>query len=241
MNHDRERLATAYLTTMRPRARRRFDAHLLACEPCWREVSLARRGRQLAETARDVAPPELREDIRAAVTAAAPPSARARPRRRIVAAAIMALAVAAGTAVVMRPWPHPRPAPDAGAPPAIIAAAVASYRANRLPGTAVPAAPAPQLTPLNLGLVGAAGGELNGMAVTMFAYRTPSGERLTILVSTRPFPEASHARELGGAEGAWTMRSRGVTIICAQHTHAMLLLGSDPALVRQAGALLNAI
>jgi hypothetical protein len=37
------------------------------------------------------------------------------------------------------------------------------------------------------------------------------------------------------------MRFDGVAVICAQGTHAMLLLGSDAALVRQAGALLNAI
>jgi hypothetical protein len=241
MSHDPGQLAAAYLTTMRPRARRRFEAHLLACEPCWQEVSLARRGRQLAETARDLAPPGLRDDIRAFVTAAATLRApRQRPRWPIMAAAVTAVAVLAGAIVLVRPWPHTRPAPGA-APPAVIAAALASYRAGRLPGPAVPAEPAPALTPLGLGLAGAARGELGGVAVTMFAYRTPSGERLTILVGSRPFPEASHARELGGTEGAWTMRSSGVTIICAQHTHAMLLLGSDPALVRQASALLNAI
>ena len=242
MNHDPEQLAAAYLTTMRPNARHRFEAHLLACEPCWQEVCWARQGRQLAETARDLAPPQLREDIRAAVTTAAVlPSASAHPARWIVAAVVMAVAVLASTAVLVRPWPHNRPAPDAAASPAVIAAAVASYRADRLPGTAVPAEPAPTLTPLTLHLAGAARGELDGLAVTMFAYRTPSGERLTILVSSQPFPETSHARELGGTEGAWTMRASGVTIICAQHTHAMLLLGSDPALVRQAAALLNAI
>ena len=90
-------------------------------------------------------------------------------------------------------------------------------------------------------LAGAAAGQLDGVAVTMFAYRTPSGARLTILRSSQPFPEAAEAREFGGTEGAWTMRSSGVTVICAQGTHAMLLLGSDPALVRQAAALLNAI
>ena len=57
---------------------------------------------------------------------------------------------------------------------------------------------------MTLGLVGASHGELGGVAVTMSTYRAPSGERLTILVSRRPFPEAGHARELGGAEGAWT-------------------------------------
>ena len=51
MNHDPEQLAAAYLAGMRPRARRRFEAHLLACEPCWQEVSLARRGRELAASA----------------------------------------------------------------------------------------------------------------------------------------------------------------------------------------------
>ena len=89
--------------------------------------------------------------------------------------------------------------------------------------------------------MGAAGGELGGVAVTMFAYRAPSGARLTIFRSSRPFPEASQARELGGTEGVWTVRSSGVTIICAQGTHTMLLLGSGATLVRQAGALLNAI
>src|SRR5260370_19973889 len=87
MSHHPEQLAAAYLTTMRPRARRRFEAHLLACEPCWQEVSLARRGRQLAATARDVAPAELRDDIRAALPAATPPAASPPPLRPNVAAA----------------------------------------------------------------------------------------------------------------------------------------------------------
>jgi hypothetical protein len=241
MTHDPEQLAAAYLTSMRPRARRRFEDHLLACEPCWQEVSLARRGRHLAETARDVAPARLREDIRAAVAAAAAqPAARPRPLRRGLAAAAIAAAVLVGAAVLVQPWPHSRPAASA-APSSVIAAAVTSYRASRLPGTAVPAEPAPDLAPLHLRLAGAAAGQLDGVAVTMFAYRTPTGVRLIIIRCSRPFPEAADARELGGTEGAWTVRSSGVSVICAQGTHAMLLLGSDPALVRQAGALLNAI
>jgi len=241
MSHHPEQLAAAYLATMRPRARRRFEAHLLACEPCWQEVCLARRGRQLAETARDLAPAELREDIRAAIaTAATLPAASPLPLRRIVVAAV-AVAVLVGTAVLLRPWPHSLPAADSAAPPAVIAAAVASYRADLLPGTAVSAEPAPKLTPLHLRLVGAAAGQLNGIAVTVFAYSTPSGARLILFRGRQPFPEAIEARELAGTEGAWTMRSSGVTIICAQGTHALLLLGSDATLVRQAGAFLNAI
>jgi len=242
MSHHPGQLAAAYLTTMRPRARRRFEAHLLACEPCWQEVSLARRGRQLAETARDVAPAGLREDIRAAIAAAATlPAASPRPVRRIAVSAALAATALAGAVAVARPWPHSLPAADSAPQPAVIAAAVASYHADRLPGTAVPAEPAPTLTPLHLRLVGAAAGQLNRVAVTMFAYRARSGARLIIFRSSQPFPEATEARDLGGTEGAWTLRSSGVSIICAQRTHALLLLGSDPALVRRAGTLLNAI
>jgi hypothetical protein len=238
MSHDPELLAAAYLTTMRPRARRRFDVHLLACEQCWQEVTLARRGRHLAETARDLAPAGLRENIRTAVaTAAALPPADQRPRIRLVAATVMAAAILAGIATVVGAWPHVR---QGGRTPAVIAAAVTSYRSGRLPGTAVPAA-APDLTSLDLHLTGAARGEIGGLTVTTFAYAAPSGERVTIIRSSRPFPEASTARELGGTDDAWTARSRGVIIICAQRTHAMLLLGSDSALLRQASALLNAI
>ena len=106
-------------------------------------------------------------------------------------------------------------------------------------------APSPQvngnLTPLHLRLAGAAAGHLHGLAVTMFAYRTPSGTRLIIFRSSKPFPEATRARELAGTQDAWTARSSGVTIICAQHTHAMLLVSTDAALLHQAGSLLNAI
>lgn len=242
MNHDPERLAAAYLAAMRPRARRRFEAHLLACESCWQEVSLARRGRELAESAREVAPPGLRDDIRAAIvgTAARRPPGHPRVLRPAVAAAAVIVALASA-AVLARPWQHPA-AGRAPAPPAAVAAAVASYRTSRLPGTSVPAGQAPDLTRLGLHLVAGAAGRLDGATVTMFAYRTPSGARLTLYRSDRPFAEAAGARELGGAEtAAWTVQSSGVTILCARGNHAVLLLGSDPALVRRAGTLLNAI
>jgi hypothetical protein len=37
------------------------------------------------------------------------------------------------------------------------------------------------------------------------------------------------------------MRSDGVTVLCARGDHAVLVLGSDPALVRRAAVLLNAV
>jgi hypothetical protein len=61
----------------------------------------------------------------------------------------------------------------------------------------------------------------------MFAYR--AGGRLTIVLSRLPLPEGTRARELRGNENAWTVRSGGLTIICAQGSHAMLLLGTGAA------------
>ena len=54
MRHDPQRTAAAYLGGQLPRRHRdRFEAHLLACEDCWGEVQASRRGRALAETARE--------------------------------------------------------------------------------------------------------------------------------------------------------------------------------------------
>ena len=239
MKHNPEQLATAYLTTMRRGGRRRYEAHLLICESCWQEVRLARRGRELAEAARGAAPPGLRDDIRAAVTAAASlPTDRPRTRGLIAIAAATALALAVGTTMIARPWQHsPR---VFAAAPAMLAAAVVNYRANRLPGSAVPGDLAPDLTKLRLRLVGAAAGQLDGIPVTTFTYRTPAGARLAIYRSSRPFPEAAEAHQLGGEDGAWTTRASGITVICSQGTHTMLLLGSDAALVKHAGSVLNA-
>ena len=242
MNHDPEQLAATYLAAMRPAARRRFETHLLACESCWQEVSLARRGRELAESARQVAPPGLRDDIRAAVADTAARHPATRPRRRLADVAAAAVIVAlAGASVLARPW-HAPPAGRAPVPPAAVAAAIASYRSDQLPGTSVPAGQAPDLTRLGLHLAAAAAGQLNGVTVTMLVYRTSSGARLTLYRSDQPFAEAAEARELGDAEtAAWTMQSSGVTVLCARGSHSLLLLGSDPALVRRAAVLLNAI
>src|SRR6266568_5427001 len=65
------KLAAAYLDGLRARAHRRYEEHLLDCEACWREVSLARRGRELAESIADTAPAGTREKIRVAVASAA--------------------------------------------------------------------------------------------------------------------------------------------------------------------------
>src|SRR6266508_2775655 len=128
MRHDPERAAAAYLAgELGPRQRERFEAHVLACDDCWREVTAGRQGRALAESLREVAPQHLRERIRATIAAA--PAGR---RRRIrlgtrmpalmgVVAALVAVAVAGGLLALRAPAP---------AQPVAITAAVASYRAG---------------------------------------------------------------------------------------------------------------
>lgn len=66
--HDSETAAADYLGGgLHPRAVRAFERHLLGCEQCWQEVEAGRTGRRLAESARQVAPPELREQLRAVI------------------------------------------------------------------------------------------------------------------------------------------------------------------------------
>ena len=66
--HDPERNAAEYVSgELGRRATRWFEAHLLNCEDCWREVLLGRLGRRVAEEAREQAPAGLRERVRAAV------------------------------------------------------------------------------------------------------------------------------------------------------------------------------
>ena len=67
--HDPELNAALYLAgELRPRARHWFERHLLGCEDCWREVSLGRIGRRVAEELREIAPPKLREDVQSAIS-----------------------------------------------------------------------------------------------------------------------------------------------------------------------------
>lgn len=241
MNHDPEWCAAAYLEGLPARERAVFEEHLLACEECWREVSLARAGRALAETIQDRPPRELRENIRAGIAAAANGHESGMGGRGLagtLAAAVMVVALIGGLAV-WRPWQHPDPvAAPAGS---VAAEAVASFRQDRLPGTRVPAQRAPDLSQLGLRLVGAAAGTMQGAQVTVFAYRGDTGARLDVYRSAVPIPEAGEAHELDGDEDAWRSDVGGVTVICGPATHTVLLIGSDPGLVDHAGHLLDVV
>jgi hypothetical protein len=219
MRHDPEAMAVAYLGgELRRRQRERFEAHLLGCDDCWREVGLGRRGRALAESAREVAPQRLRERVRA--TVAATPSAHRRARRRGVLAAAVALvaAAAAGGGLVLARPPAQPPA---------IAAAVASYRA----GTPVAAGGAEAPPARRLGDLrwrGSGRGDLGGLPVVAHRYQDAAGHRVVLLQADRRFPEAAGARPM--PDGAtWVAEVDGVVLFCADRPAPSLVVGQDRA------------
>lgn len=81
--HDPEVNASLYVAgELSRRVARWFEHHLLECEDCWQEVWLARRGRFIAEHARELAPASLRDAVRGAIQLSSVRSEGARRRRR---------------------------------------------------------------------------------------------------------------------------------------------------------------
>ena len=115
-------------------------------------------------------------------------------------------------------------------PPAV-GAAVADFRALRLPGALVPEAGAPDLTPVHLRSIGAAGGVVGGRPVTAYAYRDAAGRNVLVYLSEKPFPTAVGAQRLTGPDGPWIATIDRVTVLCARSPHALLILGLDRELV----------
>jgi anti-sigma factor RsiW len=224
MRHDPERTAAAYLAgELAPRQRERFEAHMLACDDCWREVKAGRDGRALAESLREVAPQQLRERIRATIAAAPPPRRRLRVRMPALlgmTAALVALVVAGGLLAVRARAP---------AQPATIAAAIANYRTGASawhPTTQPP--PARQLG--DLAWRGSGQGELAGLPVVAHTYQDPAGRSVVLLQAVRSFPQA-HGASHQPPGTTWTAEVQGLALFCADHPAPSLLLGDDQSLV----------
>lgn len=197
---------------MTARRRRRFEEHLLACEDCWREVAAGRLGRRLAESARELAPQDLRERVRAAV-AAMPPPRRPRWAFGATAAAVSALA-----AVVVLVLPAGQPAP--------IARAVADFREGRIPTARDASVPAPDLSAMSLRLVASGTGSLDGQRVDAYGYRDTSGHRLLLYLSDTAFPVAAGASR-ASPDGPWRARIDGLELLCSDRPHALLAVSDD--------------
>lgn len=242
---DSEAAAARYLGgALRSRAARAFEQHLLVCEPCWQEVEAGRAGRRIAESARQVAPLELRERLRAvvasqqsgAVVAGGPaePGGAAVRRRRRVRVGVLGLSlggVLAAVALLFVVGLSLPGRPAVARQPAAVGAAVADFRALRLPGALVPEAPAPDLTAVHLRSMGAAAGRVAGRPVTAYSYRDAAGRTVLVYLSKEPFPTAVGAHRLTGADGPWIAAIDGVTVLCARSPHALLVLGRDRELV----------
>lgn len=225
-DHDPERDVAAYVSgELSAKDLRRFEAHLMECEVCWREVQLSREGRRLADSGRRPAPARLREDVRAAVTLSA--GGPRRRRRLLVAAFTVSAVVVAGTIAVLSAVPSTAQPPE-------IEAALASYRSREIP-PAPPERVAPDLGAAGLELMGGGARLLGPMPTDVFAYREPSGARVFLFISSSAFPEASGATRRGsGMAPGWTARAGGLSLLCGSRPTSFLLVGADAGLLQQA-------
>jgi Putative zinc-finger len=231
VSHEPEVAAAVYLAGVLDAAEReRFEEHLLGCQECWGEVRTAHRGRALAESLREVAPQRLRERVRASV-AAASRSQRRRRRRPLVAVAVavVVLAVVAG-GLLARQGAHGQPA--------VIAAAVASYRTGQLDASAASPAQPRVRRAGDLVWQGARQGRLAGLPVVAHDYRDAAGRRVTLLLADRSFPEARGAEHPPGA-AIWVAKVNGVAVLCADRPSPSLLVAGDRAEALQAAARLG--
>ncbi|MGH2571984.1 MAG: hypothetical protein ACRDGU_00580 [Actinomycetota bacterium] len=212
---------------MGDQARRRFESHLLGCEECWTEVQRARAGRALAERGREISPPGLRDDVRAAVALSEAPARRGlRTMVPVVTAVALAL-IGAGvllTGVLSGRSPQqPRP----------IAAALASFRSEGPP----PPAPAQQLPPdlraAGLTLVHSGRSSLGGLPVDVFRF-TDGRTKVVLFLSSGRFPEAVGATERTGRVHGWRAVDNGVQLLCADAPVSYLLMGRDGSLLQRA-------
>jgi hypothetical protein len=219
VSHEPEVAAAVYLAgTLEVAERERFEEHLLACEECWGEVRTAHRGRALAESLREVAPQPLRERVRASV-AAASRSERRRRRRPLVAVAITATVLAVVAVGLLARQ-------DNTGQPAVIAAAVASYRTGHLNGWAATPAQPPVRRAGDLRWRGARQGWLAGLPVVAHEYRDAAGRQVTLLRADRSFPEAAGANHPPGT-AIWVATVDGVGVLCADRPAPSLLVAPD--------------
>jgi anti-sigma factor RsiW len=219
--HNPERDAALYVTgEMRPAERGRFEAHLLRCDDCWREVSLGREGRGMAEASREIAPPGLRDEIRAAISVAPVPR-RLQRRLALVAAVSSVLAVSIFGVAQVRSRQQPPP----------IAAALAAARTETLAARGPSEQPAPNLSSQGLQLVMGERVDLAGLTSDAFMYRNPAGEAVLLFTSATPYPLPHDATPHAAGVNGWSAQSDGMILVCGDRPMNYLVIAEDPSLV----------
>ncbi len=218
--HEPELQAAEYVSgEMRRRERRRFEAHLVGCEECWSEVSLGWKGRGLAEASREVAPPGLRDEIRAAISIAQRPTRIPRRLALGAAAAVLVALFALGAFTIL--GEHQPHAIDAA-----ITAARTETLASRGPSTHAP----PDLSEEGLILVMGERVDLAGLSSDPFMYRDDAGESVFLFVSGARFPTARDSTARPDGMG-WRARSGGMTLVCGDRPVNYLVISENPSLV----------
>lgn len=225
--HDPERAAAEYVSGDLPqRARRRFERHILDCEDCWREMRVGRAGRRLAEAGRELAPPSLRDSVRAAVALSGDGASRRRRRAPLLVLVIGIAGAVGGAALVLSAERQPGP----------IEAAVAAYRTGSLPLPEPPTVPAPDLSSEGFDLAASGGADLDGIDSEAFLYRGRRGQRLYLFLSRTAFPVARDATARRGITHGWIATDDGVAMVCADQPVSYLLMGNDARLLEQLDA-----
>ncbi len=214
MRHEPERTAAAYLAGNLSRRRKRlFEEHILECEDCWREVEAGRRGRAVAEAARELAPQSLRERVRASVASLESESIpRSWPRLTVlVSVAVVALVVFALGQL-------------RSSQPEAIDAILASFEGNERIGAPEDATLPDRIGDLDLSSVTV--GEIDGMEVVVHSYEDPAGHRVDVYQSSEPFPVAAGAEHSSDGQ-TWRANSDGLVLFCADDPIPSLVVGDD--------------
>jgi len=182
----------------------------------------------LAERARELAPPSLREQVRAAIEMSEPqPRWWRKLRTPVAAGAAVVVLVAAGLGV--------KAVLHAGGQPKPIEAALAAFRSHRVAMSGAPAHVPIDLSAMGLELQAGARTDLGGIRSDVFMYRGSAGH-VYVFLGSRAFPEARGARERTGTVHGWQAEADGVSLLCADVPVSYLVMGTDRGLVHQVEA-----
>jgi anti-sigma factor RsiW len=198
-----EQRVVAYLAgDLDPDAASSFERHLLSCEDCWTAVRDDRRGRELTEQLRELAPAGLRDRVRASVELSAGAhrvTPRRRPWRTIIAAAAAVVVVAGGGAFVEL---------HHGNDPAVVTDVLA------MASRTTPAKPSAHT--------------YDGQRVEISMLEM-HGQPVVLARSDRTFPMPDNAMPLGTAHGEpWMAHRHDMTLLSLGHPYHALLAGRMP-------------
>jgi hypothetical protein len=240
-DHDccHQTLAAFLAGDLDPTTARQWDAHLLACEQCWRAVREDRAGHHTARMLRQPAPPGLADRVTFAVELAAagqathpvPPSASAprQPRRgaamwlrcpRLAGTVTLTAALAVTLTVFLLPRAHQASRLPAGV------ALVARY-ALALPAPSPDARPEPGRRGVPVPVGRPVTVTADGQNIVLRTWRL-DGVEAVVAVSRRPFPMPARARGIPGMGMAWTKRAGTLSLYCLNGRTSELVAAPVP-------------